>query len=129
MLIAEYFQDFTKTINEFSKSGFITTSELKIDPRTEKIGLIKAIIQFIDDSRLFVTEYVDLRYKIEKLSYSFHYQDKNDNIIFRYDNAIHKSMLNFSNHKHFKGTILNSEVPELRNVLEEIISNCFNKYS
>ncbi|MBE7447187.1 MAG: hypothetical protein HS132_19035 [Planctomycetia bacterium] len=129
MLIAEYLQEFAKIINEYSKSGFIITSELKIDSRTEKIGLIKTIIQFIDDSKLFVTEYVDLRYKIEKLSYAFHYQDKNDNIIFRYDNAVHKPILIFKNHKHFEGTILNSEIPNLRDVLEEIISNYLNKYS
>lgn len=42
-----------------------------------EIGLIKASIIFADDSKLFVTEYVDLRYKLEKLTYSFHYQDKN----------------------------------------------------
>ncbi len=129
MLIAEYLQDFAKIINEYSKSGFIITSELKIDFRTEKIGVIKAIIQFIHDSKLFVTEYVDLRYKIEKLSYSFHYQDKYDNIIFRYDNAVHKPMVSFTHHKHFEGTILNSEIPELRDVLEEIISSYLNKYS
>lgn len=30
-------------------------------------------------------------------------------------------MLSFKNHKHFEGTILNSEIPKLRDVLEEIM--------
>ena len=77
MLLTEYLQDFAKVIDEYSKTGFIITSELKIDARAEKIGLIKVIIIFADDSKLFVTEYVDLRYKLEKLTYSFHCQDKN----------------------------------------------------
>ncbi|MCR4292305.1 MAG: DUF6516 family protein [Candidatus Kuenenia sp.] len=108
MLITEYLQDFAKAIDEYSKTGFIITSELKIDARTEKIGLIKASIIFADDSKLFVTEYVDLRYKFEKLTYSFHYQDKNSNLIFRYDNASHRPALGFNNHKHFKGNRTNA---------------------
>ncbi|WP_350329501.1 MULTISPECIES: DUF6516 family protein [Cyanophyceae] len=35
----------------------------------------------------FFREYVDLQESIEKLSYSFHYQDRENNLIFRYDNA------------------------------------------
>lgn len=123
MLLTEYLQDFTKAIDEYSITGCIITSELKIDARTEKIGLIKATIVFSDDSKLFATEYIDLRYKFEKLTYSFHYQDKNGSLIFRYDNAAHKPILSFKNHKHLKGAIFQTDVPELRDVLEEIISN------
>jgi hypothetical protein len=123
MLLTEYLQDFTKAIDEYSKTRYIITSDLKIDARTEKIGLIKAMIIFSDDSKLFITEYIDLRYKFEKLTYSFHYQDKDGYLVFRYDNAVHKPILNFKNHKHFKGVIYQSDIPDLRNVLEEIISN------
>ena len=123
MLLPEYLQDFVKVIDDYSKTGFIVTSEVRIDMRTEKIGVIKSTIVLADDSRLFATEYVDLRYKIEKISYSFHFQDKDGNLIFRYDNASHKPDLGFKNHKHFKGIIPQSEAPELRSVLDEIISN------
>ena len=123
MLLTEYLQDFTKAIDEYSETGYIITSELKIDARTEKIGLIKANIIFNDDSKLFVTEYMDLRYKFEKLTYSFHYQDKDGRLVFRFDNAVHRPILSFQNHKHYKGVIHQSDIPELRNVLEEIISN------
>ena len=40
MLLTEYLQDFAKVIDEYSKTGFIITSELKIDARAEKIGEI-----------------------------------------------------------------------------------------
>ena len=123
MLLTEYLQDFTKAIDEYSETGYIITSELKIDARTEKIGLIKANIIFNDDSKLFVTEYMDLRYKFEKLTYSFHYQNKDGRLVFRYDNAVHRPIVSFMNHKHFKEVIHQSDIPELRNVLEEIISN------
>lgn len=103
-----------------TKTGFLVSSELIVDIRTEKIGLIRATIIFSDDSKLFVTEYLDLRYKIEKLTYSFHYQDKVGNLIFRYDNAAHKPVT-FNYHKHVNDAILESQTPELRNILEEII--------
>ena len=101
----------------------ILSTDLKTDARTEKIGLIKGTVIFIDESRLFFTEYIDLRYKIEKLTYSYHYQDKDDTLIFRYDNSAHKPGQPFKNHKHAKGAILQSEINELRDILGEIVSD------
>ena len=121
MVLAEYLSDVTKAIDEYSRTGLILSSELKIDARTEKIGLIKGSFVFINESKLFFTEYLDLRYKIEKLAYSFHYQDKNDELIFRYDNAAHKPGHRLKSHKHVKGSILQTEIPNLREVLEEIL--------
>jgi hypothetical protein len=121
MFLAEYLSDVTKAIDEYSRTGLILSSELKIDARTEKIGLIKGSFVFINESELFFTEYLDLRYKVEKLTYSFHYQDKNDELIFRYDNAAHKAGHRLKSHKHVKGTILQSEIPNLREVFEEIL--------
>ena len=116
-----------KVIDEYSKTGLIISSELNIDARTEKIGLIKAATTFSDESKLFVTEYLDLRYKTDKLSYSFHYQDNNGSLIFRYDNAVHRPIQSFRNHKHTGESILQSGVPELRSVLEEIIGGLLKK--
>ncbi len=128
MLLTEYLSDLIKVIDEYSKSGYILASEVKIDARAEKIGLIKGTIIFIDNSKLSFTEYLDLRYKIEKLTYSFHYQDKNSKLIFRYDNATHKPAPRFKNHKHIGNHILQSEIPELKDVLEEIISNLLKRF-
>ncbi|MBI5096848.1 MAG: hypothetical protein HZB32_04280 [Nitrospirae bacterium] len=127
MLLTEYLSEHTSTIDEYSTTGLIISSELKIDARTEKIGLINATIIFSNESKLFATEYLDLRYKTEKLTYSFHYQDKNGDLIFRYDNAAHKPVQSFRNHKHIGDTILQSEIPELRNVLEEIIGGLIER--
>ena len=127
MLLTEYLSELTKTIDEYSKTGLIISSELNLDARTEKIGLIKAATTFSDDSKLFVTEYLDLRYKTDKLSYSFHYQDNNGSLIFRYDNAVHRPIQSFRNHKHTGDSIIQSAVPELRSVLEEIIGGLLKK--
>lgn len=89
MFLSEYLGEPTKTIDKYAKSGIILSFEVESDFRTEKIGSIKGKILFIDGSKLFFTEYLDLRYKIEKPTYSFHYQSKETNLIFQHDNAIY----------------------------------------
>ncbi|RLC09372.1 MAG: hypothetical protein DRI57_22230, partial [Deltaproteobacteria bacterium] len=64
---------------------------------------------------------VDLRYRIRKETYSFHYQDRDDGLIFRYDNADHKPSPGFADHKHVGDQVVRAEIPDLREVLEEII--------
>ncbi len=121
MFLSEYLSDVTKTIDEYAKTSIILSSKVESDFRTERIGFIKGKIIFIDDSKLFFTEYLDLRYKIDKLTYSFHYQNKKANLIFRYDNAAHKPSQEFTEHKHTGDMVVQSSVPELKYVLEEII--------
>jgi hypothetical protein len=123
MLLSEYKAHLTNIIKEYTKTGLIISSELRVDYRTEKIGLIKGIITFLDESTLFFTEYVNLRYKIHKSRYSFHYQDKHHRMIFRYDNAAHRPALSFQDHKHVGEEIYQSEIHDLQEVLEEIIGN------
>ena len=121
MSLSDYVLTVTKQIEEYSKSGLVISSEIRTDFRTEKIGLINGTLIFIDESKLFFTEYVDTRYKVEKLTYSYAYQDTAGQLIFRYDNALHKPALNPTEHKHVKERILRSNVPELQEMLEEIL--------
>ncbi|MCP4113658.1 MAG: hypothetical protein GY749_50390 [Desulfobacteraceae bacterium] len=85
--------------------------------------MIRGKITFFNDSGLFFKEYLDLRHSIDKQAYSFHYQDKDCNLLFRYDNASHKPALGFREHKHIGDKVLQSEIPNLKKILEEIISN------
>lgn len=121
MFIAEYLKDLTGIVEQYSKTDLILSTELKVDARTEKLGLIKGLIIFLDGSKLFFTEYLDLRYKLEKLSYVFHYQDQHDKLVFRYDNAIHKPAIPSIDHKHSEQGVVPSPGPDLAAVLEEIL--------
>lgn len=123
MLLSEYLHEITETVSELAETGLILSSELTADFRTKKIGLIKGVLSFSDDSKLFFREYLDLRYRIEKETYSFHYQNKNDGLIFRYDNAAHKPPSGFTYHKHVGTKVVQAEIPNLREVLEEIIND------
>jgi hypothetical protein len=127
MLLTEYLSELTNGIGEYAKTGLILSSELTIDSRTEKTGLIKGAILFINESKLFFTEYLDLRYKTQKLSYVFHYQEKGGRTIFRYDNASHRPALSFADHKHVGEDVVRADVPGLNLVLEEIIQCLLQK--
>jgi hypothetical protein len=120
MLLTEYLEEVSATIDEYSKTGFIFSAEIKRDMRTENIGLIKIFITFTDESKLYVTEYLDLSVKIEKLSYSYHYQDRSGRVLFRYDNAAHKPPLRFAHHKHVGNSVFQCKIPDLEGILEEI---------
>jgi hypothetical protein len=121
MLLPDYFAEITAVIADYSKTGLIISSDINVDSRTEKLGLIKGALVFIDYSTLFIMEYVDVRYKIEKLSYAYHYQDKESSLIFRYDNAVHKPKLDFIEHKHTGEKTISAGVPEIADILEEIL--------
>ncbi len=122
MLLTEYLSEVIKVLDEYSKTNLIIDSNLSIDSRSEKIGIIRGSISFSDNSILVFSEYLDLRYKVEKNSYSFHYQKHDGSLIFRYDNARHKPPIDASGHKHVsEGKIIPAEPPESKDILTEIM--------
>ncbi|WP_245809291.1 toxin-antitoxin system TumE family protein [Desulfamplus magnetovallimortis] len=98
---------------------------MKIDVRTEHIGLLKGVIGFLDGSTLFFKEYLDLRYRLDKKMYSFHYQDAQATLRFRYDNSDHKPALGFHDHKHTPDKIRSATIPNMQEVLDEITNTYF----
>lgn len=122
MLLTEYLSDLFNVIDEYSRTGLIIDSELSADYRTEKTGIVKGAVTFTNNSILVFTEYLDLKYKIEKLNYSFHYQKQNGSLIFRYDNARHKPLIDAYGHKHLSdGKVVAAEPPSLKDVFTEIM--------
>lgn len=68
-------------------------------------------------SVLFVREYVD---EVERV-YSFHWQDQNDEMIMRWDNAPHhRHISTFPHHKHTPAGVFENLEIALSDVLAEI---------
>lgn len=123
MLLSEYAAGLAKIIDEHAKTDLIIASGLDADYRTDKVGCIQGSVTFIDSSRLYFMEYLDVRFKMEKLTYSYHYQRKDGALIFRYDNAFHKPRLKYADHKHTSsGDAIESNEPALDAVLAEIMT-------
>jgi len=122
MLLTEYLSELVHVIDEYSKTNLIISSEIKNDFRTDRIGIIRGNLVFADQSILYFTEYLDLRYRVEKLSFSYHYQKKTGALIFRYDNARHRPKLAFESHKHTaEEKITEASIPALTDILDEVM--------
>lgn len=57
---------------------------------------------------------------IRRLGYRYHFQDKQNNLIFRYDNTPHFPALNnFPHHKHLPDEIVDIEEPSVLKIIDE----------
>jgi hypothetical protein len=58
---------------------------------------------------------------VEHLGYRYHFQDRDNNLIFRYDNTPHfPDLKTFPNHKHFPDNVIAADRPSVNEVLEEV---------
>ncbi|MBM4137377.1 MAG: hypothetical protein FJ241_11175 [Nitrospira sp.] len=119
MLIEQYFGEIEHDINS---CPFIHSYNLVKDKRSLHIGFIEGSIRFIDNSTLYFMEFVDVSEKVEKYKYSYHHEDDNSVMIFRYDMAPHfRDIETFPHHKHEGNKkVIASKEPSLKEILYEI---------
>jgi hypothetical protein len=88
----------------------------------DQAGIIEGRLRFWDGSLLEFTETLtEQGVVLIKTDYAYHYQDIDDNLVFRYDNAPHHPEV--STHPHHKHTPIGIEAatpPHLNEVLHEI---------
>ncbi|MCX6581338.1 MAG: DUF6516 family protein [Candidatus Aminicenantes bacterium] len=124
MLLRNYLNSLHKEIEKLENYGFIESVEVKEEIRAIKQALFTARVVFINGSELHIKEYIDARYKIERVSYAYHYQDRDGNCIFRYDDAVHKPALRSREHKHtLDGSSVPSDLPDISEIFDEIIGS------
>ncbi|MCX6584175.1 MAG: DUF6516 family protein [Candidatus Aminicenantes bacterium] len=122
MLLRNYLNSLHKEIEKLENYGFTESVEVKEEIRAIKQALVNVRTVFLNGSELYIKEYIDARYKIERVSYAYHYQDREGNCIFRYDDAVHKPALRYREHKHTSdGSIVPSDLPDISEIFEEII--------
>ena len=122
MLIENYFERIRTLLKN---SPIIKNFEFETEKRTENLGLIRGNVTFIDESRLYIREFVEIEISIDRGKYSYQYINQNGDLIFRYDNAPHHQKLNlpsFPHHKHerHEDRIVTSKAPFLEEVFQEI---------
>lgn len=109
----------------------ISGYDLRIDRKTTETAFISAKVTFRDGTVLDFKEFIDVRNAtIEKFKYAYNYRSE-AGLIFRYDNARDPRARNLStypDHKHVPpDQIVESHLPELTDVLDEIEHNFFSK--
>ena len=122
MSLHNYLELFRQAIENIENYGYTESVEIKEELRPNKQAVIKAKIVLIDRSVLHIKEYIAAKYTVQKLSYAYQYQDKDGNLVFRYDNAVHRPPLGFKEHKHTKvGVIVNASLPDVSDIMDEVI--------
>jgi hypothetical protein len=120
VLIEDYFQ---KIESDIANCPYIFESRIHRDKRSQRIGIISGEISFKDESILYFIEFINVKDKTERYKYSYHYQDRHGNLIFRYDMAPHhREIETFPHHKHVNSIrVTKASVPDIAKVLDEIV--------
>ncbi len=124
MPIDNYVAQMEATIRSYP---IIQDFTLNLRRDNDTVGLIWGRLTFQDSSTLHFRECMNFGSASPRLSYSYHYMDAAQQLIFRYDNTNHHKKLclpTFPHHKHAgsEATILPSSPPDLPTVLQEILT-------
>jgi len=124
MSLRDYLDSFHSAVGRIDDYGFAESIDINEEIRASKQAVTKVRIVLVDRSVLQVKEYIDAKYKIDKISYAYQYHDEEGELIFRYDNARHKPDLGFTEHKHLSnGSIVKCGVPDISDVVDEVIEH------
>lgn len=120
-MIQTYFTQTKTLLDRYTVASFVLDVSVKFDTRPGDQGYLTGIITFLDGSTLHFSEYLDQAGEtVDKLMYTYHYQDAQNQLIFRYDNARHRPILPSPEHKHTPDQVYETPAPSLQEVLVEI---------
>ncbi len=123
MFLHEYLAAFHNSVGKIDDYGYAESIDIRVERRAAKQAVITADIFLVDGSNFYI-KYIDAKYAIEKIDYAYHYQDREGQLKFRYDNAPHRPDLGFSDHKHLSdGSIVESSTPDISDVVDEVLSS------
>jgi hypothetical protein len=122
MSLHNYLAQFRRAIEKLENYGYAESLEINEEIRTNKLAVITVNVILVEGSHLHIKEYIDARYKLERIGYAYHYQDSEGKCVFRYDDAVHRPSLGFKEHKHTKdGNIIESPLPSILDLVDEVI--------
>ncbi|MFN8494833.1 MAG: DUF6516 family protein [Caldilineaceae bacterium] len=117
----EHVHQVAELLNELVQAGHIGTFDLQIDQRSTLRGFVKGQVHFKDGAELHFREFIDTTLAESKMMYAYRYQNAAQELVFRYDNAVHRPPLTGREHKHTAAGIIITSVPTLEQVLNEIL--------
>ena len=124
MSLQRYCDEIRDAVVKAEDCGFAESVDFREEIRFGKQAVISAEIRFVNGAVLIVKEYIDAKYKLERLRYAYQYHDGEGELIFRYDNAAHKPPLGVKEHKHLPdGKIIPTPPPGIHSLLEEAIGH------
>jgi hypothetical protein len=123
-MISKYFKKIEKVLSDYNH--IVEDYIINKQTFTQEKGAIESEVFFNDSSQLEFNEVVNTN-QISKQKYSYHYMDKNKEMIFRYDSVQHhRDIKTFPHHKHIQNGIEESTEPDLERILKEIENMVLN---
>lgn len=120
-MIQNYFNRIKAQIDQYTATSFVLDANVSFETRPGEQGYLAGSITLVDGSILHFTEFLDaVKETVDKLMYTYHYQDASNQLIFRYDNARHRPLLHSLDHKHTPEQVVETLAPTLEDVLAEI---------
>lgn len=120
-MIQTYFAQIKTLVDEYSAASFVLDTKVNLEMRPGDQGYLTGSIAFADGSVLHFREFLDtVRETVDKLMYTYHYQEPDSQLVFRYDNARHRPPLRYLEHKHTPKQVVETPCPTLDDVLTEI---------
>ena len=120
-MIQAYFNQIKAIVDQYAITRFVLDANVSFEMRPGEQGHLTGSITFVDGSVLYFREFLDaVRETVDKMMYTYHYQDAGNQLIFRYDNARHRPPLRSLEHKHTPGQVVETSAPTLDDVLAEI---------
>lgn len=124
MSLNEYIEVLNRAIQRLDDYGLAELIEFNSELRAEKKAVINIKVILINKSALYIREYLNSKYEIERIDYAYQYQTEEGTLIFRYDNAKHKPALGFNEHKHTQnGSIISSQLPPIDEIVDEVMES------
>jgi hypothetical protein len=117
-VLSEYLQDIASAVQQLEDVYVERYEEEILSP--SRINL-RIRIRFSSGELLEINEAAILKtYLIVYLGYRYHFQDKENHLIFRYDDTPHfPDLLTFPHHKHLPANVISTEKPSIFEVIEE----------
>lgn len=117
-MITDYFICFGDVINGLD---FIIGSEIQKRKVNDYLGIIEGKLIF-ETGVLDILEVIKITdNQLSKKKYKYHFRNPDNEMVFRYDNAPHhQDVATFPNHKHLPDKIIESNVPNIEQILLEI---------
>ena len=117
----EYVRGIEEVLHATVAAGEARLVSIQMDQRSSLRGFVAGVLQFNDASELHFREFVDMSLAEPRLTYAYHYQDLNQELIFRYDNAVHRPSLQSPGHRHTPAGVEPCPAPTLAQVVDEIL--------
>ncbi len=117
-ILSQYLADIEDSIRKLESANVERYEE---EVLTSSRANLRIRVRFLNGHLLEVNEAIVIEAdQLKHFGYRYHFQDQQNNLIFRYDNTPHfPDLKSFPHHKHLKNKVEDSDEPFILNVIKE----------